>query len=100
MADTREQIVFRLRLLPEVLSKKVGEIAKAAGVEPSTWSNYIAEPKVSKNVIPWEVASELKDAFGLTLDWIYCGDRPSIKDEALRLKIIQAERAARVKRYA
>lgn len=96
MVDSRDQIVFRLRLLPEVLGRPKNEIAAAAGVTPSVWSNYVSD--TNKNVITWKAASELHATFGLSLDWIYCGDAMSIRDEGLRLKIRKAERDARAKR--
>lgn len=100
MADTRDDIVRRLRILPEALGKKVGEIAAAAGVSPNQWSNYIADPDVRKDIIPYTAAAELRATFNLTLDWIYCGDPTTIRDEALRIKLRRAERAARLKRSA
>lgn len=93
MPDSRAQIVFRLRLLHEVLEKDKNVLAAVAGVTGPAWSNWISE--TSKNIIPWESASDLCDAYGLTLDWIYRGHLPSIPDPELRLKIQKAERAAK-----
>lgn len=91
MADSREKIMRRLRLLPEILGKNKTEIAQDIGINSSQWSNYISAT-ASKNVIPWEVSTELKLCYRLTLDWIYCGDVASITDEALRIRIRRAER--------
>jgi hypothetical protein len=93
MADSREKIVRRLRLLPDILRKNKKEIAEDIGATSPQWSNYIS-PGASKNVIPWEVATELKLCYRLSLDWIYCGDVGSISDEALRIRIRTAERQA------
>jgi len=102
MADDRADVVFRLTLLPKVLGKNKTSIAKSVGVSPSAWSNYINPDPTpdNKTTIPWETATELKELYGLTLDWIYCGDLTSVRDQELRDKIRAAERAAKPRKRA
>lgn len=98
MADSRDQIIARLRLLPDLFGMKIGEFAETIGVNGSTWSNWVSN--TNKNEIPRESAQELKEVYGITTDWLYCGDLESIKDSGLRIKIRKAERAALPRRRA
>jgi hypothetical protein len=95
MPSSRESIISRLRLLPKILGKSQVAMLEPIGCTPPQWSNYLTTEGTSKNVITWEVASDFKEFYGVTLDWIYCNDLASLP-EALKLRVKEAEKAAKV----
>jgi transcriptional regulator with XRE-family HTH domain len=90
---TRDEIIERLRQLPEALDKSDTEIAQACGINPSTWSNYKSRA-ASKNIIVWGVALELWNAYAIPMEWIYDGQVSRVPDPELREKLAVANRAA------
>jgi transcriptional regulator with XRE-family HTH domain len=68
--STAQAIGERLRVTREVIGLKQREFAKRAGVSATAYNQYEVgdtKPKI-------ENAIKLREAFNLTLDWIYCGD--------------------------
>jgi hypothetical protein len=90
---TRDEIIARLRQLPEVVGKGDGEIAKICGITSSAWSNYKSE-KDNVGTIVWSVALELWNAFGVPMEWIYDGQTAMVPDPEMRTKLATASRKA------
>lgn len=92
--DDRPEIIFRLKLLPGVLNRKKGQLAKDAGGQPSDWSNWTKED--GDATIPRNRALELYRVHKVTMEYLYGGYVDSIADPELRRKLAQAERNAAV----
>ena len=92
MGTMRNRVAARLRQLPGVLGKQDSELAEICRVSRQAWSNYKSTSAL--NEIPPEVAFELWLAFGIPMMWIYGGDGSATPNSDLRLRLIQAERAA------
>lgn len=89
----RDEIVARLRQLPEVLGKTDREIADACGISPQQWSNYKSESYTESSIRPL-VALELEKAFGVPMGWVYGGLLDRINDPDLRARLALANRRA------
>jgi transcriptional regulator with XRE-family HTH domain len=96
---SRDEIIARLRMLPAILGKSDAELARACGVNPSTWSNY-KSATASKNTIIWEAALGLWDAYGIPMEWVYDGQVGRVTDPDLREKLALAQRLAETERAA
>jgi transcriptional regulator with XRE-family HTH domain len=94
---SRDEIIARLRMLPAILGKSDAELARVCGVNPSTWSNY-KSATASKNIIIWEAALELWNAYGIPMEWVYDGQVGRISDPDLREKLALAHRLAETER--
>lgn len=93
MRSSREEIAFRLRLLPEILGKKtIREMLEPIDCSETQWSNF--KKPDGTVTITWEVASDFQEVYDISLDWIYCGKLSSLPDP-LRPKVKAAERKAR-----
>jgi transcriptional regulator with XRE-family HTH domain len=73
MARSQRDIAYRLELTRVALGVTTPEFCKSTGMSANQWSQYI-DPK-GKRRITVEVAYRLKDEYGITLEWIYDGDR-------------------------
>lgn len=93
MDPNRDEIVFRLNLLPGVLKLGKGALAEALGGKPSDWSNWV-KPN-GPATIPRPRAWELDRLFGIGPKWTYDGDYSDIRNNDLKLEILKAEREAR-----
>ncbi len=47
-----------------------GEFAEALGVGQSRYSNWLA----GRHIVPPDVVARARERFGITADWVYCGD--------------------------
>ena len=92
MGQDRDEIVFRLKLLPGVLEMGRGALAIALGGKPSDWSNWV-KPN-GPATIPRNRAWELDRLFGIGPKWTYDGDYSDIRDQSMRIKLRNAERRA------
>lgn len=81
-AAFRREIGERLRLVREIKQLGQGEFAKRAGMTASAY-NQIEQGETRPSI---ESAIALRNAHGLTLDYIYCGD-PGDLDPSLRRAI-------------
>jgi transcriptional regulator with XRE-family HTH domain len=67
-------IAHRLRATRESLGLKPSEVCRAAGIAPNTysqWESATGRPSLDQ-------AMKLCDVFGVTLDWIYRGNRTGL----------------------
>jgi transcriptional regulator with XRE-family HTH domain len=74
---SRRLIAERLEMVRNLLGKSQKTFATGAGVAESTYSQY----KTGKNVPDLDEAHKLCDRWGLTLDWIYRGDRRGLSPD-------------------
>ena len=72
---TRAGIGYRLKLTREALGYDQGDFARGAGIAPNTYNQY----EMGKNLPSLEMAHKLRDAYRLSLDWIFCGDIISLR---------------------
>lgn len=91
MSNFRNEVAARLRILPDVLGMRAGELAELVGISPPKWSNYTS-PNAS-DLIPVYNTRELVRVFGITTDWIYWDNLASIADTGLRNKLQRAQMA-------
>ena len=99
MAIDFNGIADRLSLLSLAFNLKEKELAERAGVSETSWSNYRSHAKGSES-IPNHAAVSLRDSLGISTDWILTGDLTSIRDDAIRQKIIAAQRKLSPRRRA
>lgn len=78
-AHSNDAIAFRLRTLRRMLGLTQGIIGEIAGVGRTAWGNY--EKGVRR--IELDAALALRRRFGVTLDWIYEGDWPSLSGKLI-----------------
>jgi DNA-binding XRE family transcriptional regulator len=88
-AGFRREIGERLRVVREIKQMAQGEFAKRAGLTPSAYNQI----ELGETMPRIESAIALRNAHGLTLDYIYCGD-PGDLEPSLR-RAIEALRLAR-----
>jgi transcriptional regulator with XRE-family HTH domain len=72
MARSLAEIAKRLELTQEALDLPAAELCRQTDISPNAWSQF-TNPE-SKRRITLNEAYKLRDAFGVTLDWIYDGD--------------------------
>lgn len=65
------KVAERLEALARGLGKSDAEMARRLKLKPQTWNNY----SKGHRPLPIEVAIRLADEFGVTLDWLYRGNR-------------------------
>jgi hypothetical protein len=87
MSRAQKDIAYRLELTRLALELTPANIEHDANIPTNAWSQYIdADPDTGRR-ISLEAAFRLKDAYKLTLDWIFDADRarlPSDLVEAMR----------------
>lgn len=79
MVDNAQIIAGRLKLLREALDLNQAELCRRTGLAPNRWNQY----ETGERPITVAAAAILCEAFGVTLDWIYRGDRSGLPDRIL-----------------
>lgn len=69
-----DRIAARLRLLRGALGLKSSQLCKATGIARNTYSQW----ENGKGRPPLDQARVLRAVFGVSLDWLYEGDRASL----------------------
>lgn len=69
------QVGARLRLTRMALDIRQVDIARKFGCSTASWNHY----ETGKRPLDIDLAIELCDAYGLTLDWLYRGDNSGLK---------------------
>ena len=82
MRETLKNLGSRLAVTREALGLSAAELCKRIDCKPNRWSQY----ESGDRRITLEIADRLCDEFGLSLDWIYRGNRAFLPD-AIRVKI-------------
>lgn len=85
MGRSRDDIAERLRAFQDALGISAAEISRETGISTTAWSNFTSPNQNRK--ITLQQAFKLKDAYSLTLEYIYDGDKsrlPSDLAAALR----------------
>jgi hypothetical protein len=72
MGRTHQDVANRLLLLERLIGLKAADICRKAKIAPNAWSQY-TDPE-GKRRITLGAAYKLKDAYGVTLEWIYDDD--------------------------
>lgn len=85
MAESLKSLSARLKLTREALDLTPAELCRQIDCKPNRWSQY----ESGDRRITLEVANQLCDEFGLSLDWIYRAN-PAQLPHALRVKMRQA----------
>lgn len=94
-ADRRDQVAFRLRLLPIALDRPTKAVYEATGLSKSGWSN-VTSPNQSDRITV-DAALDLWEAFGVSVEWVFKGDYNTVLDADLRASLKKAEQDARRK---
>lgn len=81
-------VAIRLQLLPAVLGKQDKDLAAAAQVAKTAWSNW----KHGRNQFPPDAAVALWESFGVPILFVYTGQVPNGMDQGLRPKLFAMER--------
>lgn len=71
----KQAIGQRLALTRQALGLQQNEFADRAGLAANTYNQF----ETGKNRPSVEAALALKDAYGMTLDWIYDGDMSGLR---------------------
>ena len=74
MPFSRIEVVRRLVLLRESLGLEAAELCRQTGLAENRWSQY----ESGKRPITLAAAIILRERYGATLDWIYCGDESGL----------------------
>ena len=82
MRETQKSLGRRLAITREALELSAAELCKRIDCKQNRWSQY----ESGDRRITLEIAERLCDEFGLSLDWIYRGNRAMLPD-AIRVKI-------------
>lgn len=69
-----KQIAARLIATREVMEMSQAEFCRRAGINQPTYNQY--EKAVNVPEPQWVL--RIRDAFGIPLDWVYCGDASSL----------------------
>jgi len=85
MAESLKSLASRLKSTREALGLTAAELCRRIDCKPNRWSQY----EGGERRITLEIANDLCDEFGLSLDWIYRAN-PAQLPHALRLKMRQA----------
>lgn len=85
MARSIPEIAERLVATQKALGKTPAALCKESGISATQWSQF-TDPEYKRR-ITLTAAYKLKDTFGITLEWIFDGDRGKLPyDVATRLK--------------
>ena len=82
MPSRSKDIGLRLKTLRQSLGMKAIDLATSVECKANRWSQY----ESGERTITLEVAIRVADEYGVTLDWIYRGDRASLSQE-MRVKV-------------
>lgn len=81
--DLKRHIGERLKLTREALGLSQGEVCEALGIGQTRWSNWENGERFPAPDVMVNFCSE----FGVTMDWIYRGDRAGLRfDLASKLR--------------
>ena len=72
-------------MLRVALGMKAVQIAASVDCKPNRWSQY----ETGERPLTLEIANRLVDEYGVTLDWLYRGDRAALRGD-LRERIPRA----------
>jgi transcriptional regulator with XRE-family HTH domain len=72
MRRAHQDVAKRLILLEKLLGLKAADICRKTKIAPNAWSQYTDTD--GKRRITLDAAYKLKDAYGVTLEWIYDDD--------------------------
>jgi DNA-binding XRE family transcriptional regulator len=76
-----EAIAARLRATREAFALGQNEFARRAGIASNTYNQY----EQAKNLPRLDLANQICDTFGVTLDWIYRGDPSGLPVRTFKL---------------
>lgn len=93
MSRSLKDIANRLEMTREALGLSAAQIARETSISANEWSQYI-NPYKYKRRITVDHVQELKDVFGFTLEWVYDGDLPSLREPLRRKVRAQMRKAA------
>ena len=82
MLGNQKALGRRLELTREALGLTAAQLCKRINCKANRWSQY----ESGERRITLEIADRLCDEFGLSLDWIYRGNRALLPD-VIRVKI-------------
>lgn len=82
MPRSPEEVAARLRLIEIALERRAADICRDTGIGPNAWSQYKNSDK--KRPITRAAAYKLKDAYGITLEYIFDGDRSRLPADFLK----------------
>lgn len=95
MTFSQSELAYRLELSRKALGLSPTCMADLLGIGTNAWSNYINPEAKAGRRITVEKALILKNDLGLTLDWIYAGDRGSLSSDIAK-KLREFERSGEV----
>lgn len=72
MSRALKDVASRLKLTQDALGKTGAELCRDTGIAPNQWSQFLNPTK--KRRITLDAAYKLKDAYGITLEWVFDGD--------------------------
>jgi transcriptional regulator with XRE-family HTH domain len=78
--DTAKVVARRLVATREALEIKSAELCRQTGIAPNRWSQY----ESGTRMITMRAAIKLREIYGVSLDFIYCGDRSSLPQRLLQ----------------
>lgn len=81
MSRSLADISERLRQIEIALGKRPTDICKETGIAKNAWSQYKNPEK--KRPITLDAAFKLKDAYGITLEFIFDADRSRLPADVL-----------------
>lgn len=87
MARSISDIAERLIATQQALDVEPVELCKESGISQTQWTQF-TDPKYKRR-ITLDAAYKLKDAYGITLEWIYDGDRTKLPSD-VRQKLREA----------
>jgi transcriptional regulator with XRE-family HTH domain len=76
-----DAIAARLRATREAFGLGQNEFARRAGIASNTYNQY----EQAKNLPRLDFANQICDTYGVTLDWIYRGDRAGLPVRIINL---------------
>jgi transcriptional regulator with XRE-family HTH domain len=80
MTDSVKVIAARLLRTREALDLDQSEFCEQIGVKPNVYNPF----ETGKRRITVDVALKIRARFGVSLDWIYCGDPSHLPTEIYR----------------
>lgn len=79
MSRSLKDIARRLKLAQDALGLSGAQIARDTSISANEWSQYL-NPEKYKRKIGTDHVLELKDEYGITLEWVYDDDISSLPD--------------------
>lgn len=72
MSRSLKDVAGRLKLIEDLLELSAADICRDTKIQPNQWSQF--KNPIKKRRITLAAAYKLKDAYGITLEFIYDGD--------------------------